>query len=89
MPVSMIGTGTVTVPLTVSVTVSVTVLVQNEDVVIKVADEGGGIRRSYMSRIWSYLFTTADPAVQKGFVELGEVRAERHTLLPFPAAYIQ
>lgn len=35
----------------------------NEDVVIKVSDEGGGIRRSNMNRIWSYLFTTADPKV--------------------------
>ena len=31
----------------------------NEDVVIKVSDEGGGIKRSHMPRIWSYLFTTA------------------------------
>jgi K+-sensing histidine kinase KdpD len=30
----------------------------NEDVVIKVADEGGGIARSAMPRIWSYFFTT-------------------------------
>ena len=35
----------------------------NEDVVIKVSDEGGGIKRSNMNRIWSYLYTTADPAV--------------------------
>lgn len=35
----------------------------NEDVVIKVSDEGGGIKRSNMNRIWSYLFTTADPAI--------------------------
>ena len=35
----------------------------NEDVVIKVSDEGGGIRRSNMPRIWSYLFTTADPRI--------------------------
>lgn len=35
----------------------------NEDVVIKVSDEGGGIRRSNMNRIWSYLYTTADPKV--------------------------
>eukprot|EP00903_Cladosiphon_okamuranus_P005599 g5571.t1 len=48
----------------------------NEDVVIKVADEGGGIRRSYMNRIWSYLFTTADPAVQEGFINLGEVESD-------------
>jgi pyruvate dehydrogenase kinase 2/3/4 len=31
---------------------------RNEDVVIKVSDEGGGISRSNMTRIWSYLFTT-------------------------------
>lgn len=36
---------------------------ENEDVVIKVSDEGGGIRRSNMSKIWSYLFTTGDPNV--------------------------
>lgn len=47
-----------------------------KDVVIKVADEGGGIRRSYMNRIWSYLFTTADPAVQEGFINLGEVESD-------------
>lgn len=53
------------------------VLVNNsQDVVIKVADEGGGIRRSYMTRIWSYLFTTADPAVQEGFINLGEVESD-------------
>lgn len=34
----------------------------NEDVVIKVSDEGGGIPRSHMPRIFSYLFTTATPA---------------------------
>jgi hypothetical protein len=32
-------------------------------VVIKVSDEGGGIKRSNMNRIWSYLYTTADPAI--------------------------
>ena len=36
---------------------------KNEDVVIKVSDEGGGIPRSHMNRIWSYLFTTADSSV--------------------------
>lgn len=40
----------------------------NEDVVIKVSDEGGGISRSNMPRIWSYLFTTADPGVQQAMV---------------------
>jgi len=38
----------------------------NEDVVIKISDEGGGIRRSHMPRIWSYLFTTATPAFDSG-----------------------
>jgi len=41
---------------------------ENEDVVIKVSDEGGGITRSNMRKIWSYLFTTADPAIQEGMV---------------------
>jgi hypothetical protein len=35
----------------------------NMQVVIKVSDEGGGIKRSNMNRIWSYLYTTADPAI--------------------------
>jgi pyruvate dehydrogenase kinase 2/3/4 len=40
----------------------------NEDVVIKVSDEGGGIPRSNMKKIWSYLFTTADPSIQEGMI---------------------
>eukprot|EP01084_Bolivina_argentea_P004192 7970_1 len=48
----------------------------NEDVVIKVTDIGGGIRRSHMPRIWSYLFTTADPSVQAGFMELPGVKSD-------------
>jgi hypothetical protein len=40
----------------------------NEDVVIKMSDEGSGIRRSQMNKVWSYLYTTADPSVQKSFV---------------------
>jgi len=39
---------------------------KNEDVVIKVSDEGGGIPRSHMPRIFSYLFTTATPAFDAG-----------------------
>ncbi|GMH78944.1 hypothetical protein TrLO_g8642 [Triparma laevis f. longispina] len=46
---------------------------KNEDVVIKISDEGGGIKRSHVSRIWSYLFTTADPAVQEGMVAFENV----------------
>ena len=40
----------------------------NEDVVIKISDEGGGIPRSNRKKIWSYLFTTADPAIQDSLV---------------------
>lgn len=39
-------------------------------VVIKVSDEGGGIKRSNMDRIWSYLYTTADPSALEAM--LGE-----------------
>lgn len=35
--------------------------------VIKVSDEGGGIKRSNMNKIWSYLFTTADPNILENF----------------------
>lgn len=31
---------------------------ESEDVTIKIADEGGGIPRSGMNRIWTYLYTT-------------------------------
>ncbi|KAL1512086.1 hypothetical protein AB1Y20_005358 [Prymnesium parvum] len=41
----------------------------NEDVVIKISDEGGGIARSNLPRIWSYLFTTAPPAFESGHNE--------------------
>ena len=40
----------------------------NEDVVIKISDEGGGIPRSQVDKIWSYLFTTADHKVQQSFI---------------------
>jgi len=38
--------------------------VTNEDVAIKISDEGGGISRRNMNKIWTYLFTTADTSVQ-------------------------
>ena len=40
----------------------------NEDVVIKISDLGGGIARSNSRKIWSYLYTTADSAIQENFV---------------------
>lgn len=39
------------------------------------SDEGGGIKRSNMNRIWSYLYTTADPAILDKM--LGERRVEK------------
>ena len=43
----------------------------NEDVVIKVADEGGGVARSDVKRMFSYLFTTAaNPVFQDDDGEL-------------------
>lgn len=50
------------------VTVIISDGTDNEDVVIKIADEGGGIPRSNMKKIWSYLFTTADPSIQESFI---------------------
>ena len=51
---------------------SITVVIadgqDNEDVVIKICDEGGGIRRSQMNKVWSYLYTTADPSIQEAFI---------------------
>ena len=44
-----------------------------EDVTIKVSDEGGGIPRSGLPRIWSYLYSTAKSPVvlDDGVVESG------------------
>merc|ERR1712072_595239 len=35
----------------------------NEDICIKISDEGGGIPRSAVNRIFSYMYTTADSGV--------------------------
>eukprot|EP00571_Detonula_confervacea_P011759 CAMPEP_0172299748 /NCGR_PEP_ID=MMETSP1058-20130122/1983_1 /TAXON_ID=83371 /ORGANISM="Detonula confervacea, Strain CCMP 353" /LENGTH=444 /DNA_ID=CAMNT_0013009303 /DNA_START=361 /DNA_END=1695 /DNA_ORIENTATION=+ len=45
---------------------------ENEDVVIKISDEGGGIPRSNVKQIWSYLFTTASPSIQEKLVAFGD-----------------
>jgi len=37
----------------------------HEDVTIKISDEGGGIRRSGLARIWTYLYTTADSPLKE------------------------
>jgi pyruvate dehydrogenase kinase 2/3/4 len=42
----------------------------SEDITIKISDEGGGIPRSGMPLIWSYMYTTADnPEVHNEFME--------------------
>ena len=46
-------------------------------VVIKVSDEGGGIPRSNMKRIWSYLYTTADPTVLESMLSGPEVSGDQ------------
>jgi len=69
---------------------------ENEDVIVKVSDEGGGIPRSEMDKIWSYLFTTASPQVQQDFfnatkqlgaTENGAVLAGLGYGLPLSRAY--
>jgi pyruvate dehydrogenase kinase 2/3/4 len=50
------GTDTVTLPL-----IRIVVAEGEEDMTIKISDEGGGIPRSGISRIWTYLYTTAHP----------------------------
>jgi hypothetical protein len=47
------------------VTVTIADSPSNEDVIIKVSDEGGGIPRSQMDSVWSYLYTTANNTVQE------------------------
>jgi pyruvate dehydrogenase kinase 2/3/4 len=41
-------------------TIRVVVAEGREDLTIKISDEGGGIPRSGISRIWTYLYSTAD-----------------------------
>ncbi|KAJ1772680.1 [Pyruvate dehydrogenase (acetyl-transferring)] kinase isozyme 2 [Coemansia sp. RSA 1813] len=40
-------------------TIKVVVAEGNEDITIKVSDEGGGIPRSAMEHVWTYMYTTA------------------------------
>lgn len=67
----------------------------NEDVVIKIADEGGGIRRSQVEKIWSYLFTTADPSVQRCLIAEGGDHSNANPIaglgygLPISRSYCQ
>jgi len=55
---------------------------KNEDVIIKVSDEGGGIPRSHMKRIWSYLFTTAHPEVLESLVSTSDAVRDFDTQTP-------
>ncbi|EGF82544.1 hypothetical protein BATDEDRAFT_32923 [Batrachochytrium dendrobatidis JAM81] len=46
-----------------------------EDITIKISDEGGGIARSGMPLIWTYLYTTAEkPLLEEGYNQ-GDFRA--------------
>lgn len=55
---------------------------ENEDVCLKVSDEGGGIPRSNMPSIWSYLFTTADSAVLENMLDDDDIHADFGTDTP-------
>lgn len=44
----------------------------NDDVVIKISDEGGGIKRTEMHKIWSYLYTTADPTILESVLQTAD-----------------
>jgi len=43
----------------------------NEDVALKVSDEGSGIARADLRRVWSYLYTTAPADVQEAGFSAG------------------
>lgn len=49
----------------------------NEDVIVKVSDEGGGIPRSNMKRIWSYVSDTR--CCHCCFLSLSILTSEMHT----------
>jgi signal transduction histidine kinase len=52
-----------------------------EDVTIKVSDEGGGIPRSGLARIWTYLYSTAR---QRVAVEALQVGSRVYVCMPGP-----
>jgi pyruvate dehydrogenase kinase 2/3/4 len=39
-----------------------------KEIVIVISDDGGGMNPSQMKHIWNYLYTTADPNIQKSFL---------------------
>lgn len=49
------------------------------------SDEGGGIKRSNMNRIWSYLYTTANPAALENL--LTETHHTGEAVLPMKIAH--
>jgi pyruvate dehydrogenase kinase 2/3/4 len=67
-PECMATATTTTTPPFPDVVVIIADNTENEDVVIKISDQGGGIPRSQTEHIWSYLYTTANPNIQKVFL---------------------
>lgn len=59
----------------------------NEDVSIKVSDEGGGIPRSGMSRIWTYLYSTAELPPHSPYTEDVDAMAGYGYGLPLSRLY--
>jgi pyruvate dehydrogenase kinase 2/3/4 len=48
-----------------------------EDVTVKVSDEGGGIPRSGLARIWTYLYSTAKDTVNVEQLQVWGVGQDR------------
>jgi hypothetical protein len=53
-----------------------------EDVTIKVSDEGGGIPRSGLHRIWTYMYSTAESVLDTGTTRPGGPHAALDIILP-------
>jgi pyruvate dehydrogenase kinase 2/3/4 len=49
--------------------VDVVIVFGEKDLGIKISDQGGGIARQDMDKIWTYLHTTAPPSVQRDLLE--------------------
>ena len=59
-------TGSVSAPGGMFPPIKVIVVEGNEDITIKISDEGGGIPRSAIPLVWTYMYTTMDVEAQGG-----------------------
>jgi pyruvate dehydrogenase kinase 2/3/4 len=61
----------------------------NEDICIRISDQGGGIPRSHMSRIWSYLYTSAPIDLEQDLINNEAPLAGLGYGLPLSRVYCQ